>query len=90
MYRCVNSSCPEYNQVLPAEAVYLDQGNHVRCRRCHAFVRQAEQSEEAVKGVAGLTGGALLGWAVGGPAGALIGGILGGIIGAASGSSGDK
>jgi len=43
-----------------------------------------EEPPEGAKTLAGATGGALLGWAVGGPAGAAVGGFLGLIIGASS------
>lgn len=91
MYRCVNPSCRLRDNVLTGEHVYADKNNHLHCSACGQFVRHAsKQSDEAAKGVAGLAGGALLGWAVGGPAGALIGAILGGIAGAASGSAGGE
>jgi len=43
-----------------------------------------EEPPEGTKTLAGVAGGALLGWAVGGPAGAVFGGFLGLIIGASS------
>ena len=43
-----------------------------------------EEPPDGSKTLAGATGGALLGWAVGGPAGAAVGGFLGLIIGASS------
>ena len=43
-----------------------------------------EEPPEGAKTVAGVAGGALFGWAVGGPSGAAIGGFLGLIIGASS------
>lgn len=43
-----------------------------------------EEPPEGARTVAGVAGGALFGWAAGGPAGAAIGGVLGLIIGASS------
>ncbi len=43
-----------------------------------------EEPPEGARTVAGVAGGALFGWAVGGPSGAAIGGVLGLIIGASS------
>jgi outer membrane lipoprotein SlyB len=43
-----------------------------------------EEPPGGAKTLAGATGGALLGWAVGGPAGAVVGGFLGLLMGASS------
>jgi hypothetical protein len=89
-YRCWNTACPNYapGGVRLGEQHIQRINNVAFCPACgHAVEREeTEQGEDAVKGVAGAAGGALLGWAIGGPPGALVGGILGLIVTAASGS----
>ena len=46
--------------------------------------RTIEEPPGGTKTLAGATGGALVGWAVGGPPGAVVGGFLGLLMGASS------
>jgi len=89
-YECLNPRCPHYagNGVrLTNEYVYVDANRRLHCRVCRSFVRLAPaRTDGNEKRVLGATGGALVGFAVGGPAGALIGGVLGLLIGDNAGS----
>lgn len=85
-YECLNPRCPQYagNGVrLGINDVRVDAQRRLHCGVCQSFVRAAAPREDDGNGkrVAGTTGGALLGWAVGGPAGALVGGFLGFLLG---------
>ena len=64
------------------------EGQRYRCGHCGAFLPSGGTGgggDMATKTVAGVTGGALLGWSIGGPPGAIVGGIIGALIGANAG-----
>lgn len=86
MYRCVNSNCPNYGGlgiVLRNSDVLPDGTGRVYCKVCkQPVVVLTPQRDQQAKGLAGAAGGALLGWALGGPPGALIGGFIGLLLGA--------
>lgn len=85
MYECWNPQCPQYagNGVrLGNHDVYADATSRLHCNVCKSYVRASQRSNTGnEKRVAGVAGGALLGWTMGGPAGALIGGFLGLLLG---------
>lgn len=91
MFECWNTSCPNYAGAgvrLGVHEVARDRAGRLRCRTCGAYVRaRPPEPDDTARGVAGAAGGAIVGWAVGGPPGALIGGVLGLLV-AASGSRG--
>ena len=90
MFECWNSRCPNYapNGVrLKDSEVYPDAQGSMHCNTCGSYVRRAApSSDDAARGLAGAAGGALLGWAVGGPPGVLIGAVVGLILTSVSGS----
>ena len=87
-YICKNPSCEHYsgNGIVLGEAhVYADANSRLHCGACGRFVSHHETgAPRGARPTAGAAGGALLGWAVGGPGGAVIGGLIGLLAGAAA------
>lgn len=92
MYQCWNPECPWYagrGVRLRQAHVTPDQDGRPHCNACGAFVAQAPvNNDNTAKGVAGAAGGALLGYAVGGPPGLLVGILLGALLASAATSRG--
>lgn len=74
MKKCHNVVCPNFNKPIA--------DSYIVCPSCNSVLIRTEEPPEGSRPAAGLIGGALLGWAVGGPAGAILGGLFGGILGA--------
>ena len=74
MKKCHNVVCPDFNKPIA--------DSYIVCPSCNSVLIKTEEPPEGSRPAAGLIGGALLGWAVGGPAGAILGGLFGGILGA--------
>lgn len=72
-YRCDNPSCPNFEQI--SESTYPQ----TFCSSCGRPLEEVGGTGERT--VAGLAGGALLGWAVGGPVGAFWGAVIGAMLG---------
>lgn len=83
-YNCQNPSC-QYSST-KGYKILLSLPNLVRCPYCGQMTlkRTVSTPSPGARPVAGAGGGALLGWAIGGPPGAIIGGLLGLLAGAAS------
>jgi len=58
--------------------------SHFEPAKTHAGEVCEDETSRGVRTLAGITGGAIFGYAVGGPAGAALGGLTGLIIGASS------
>lgn len=74
MKKCSNPNCINYSK-----------GFHDSqdvCPLCGSTLIRADEPVSGSRPAAGFVGGALLGWAVGGPAGAIFGSIIGGLLGA--------
>ena len=82
-YKCWNPKCPYYAGY---NYIIKSQRKLETCPYCGKKSLELLSGEPAkgIKTLAGVAGGTLLGWTIGGPAGAFIGGIIGLIIGAES------
>lgn len=70
-YRCLNGRCPQFGAVSRKE----------RCPACGWGTHRLEALFDVPKIIAGVLGGALLGWAARGAPGALVGALFGGLFG---------
>lgn len=68
------SNCSTQNR-LPDQP--LAPGQRARCGKCGAFLPAPSPTDDGTRAVAAASGGALLGWSLGGPPGAIIGGLAG-------------
>ncbi len=80
-YHCWNPNCKYYGpgwEIKDAEPLS-------QCPYCQTYdlelIGTTEEIPEGSRTVAGASGGALLGWAVGGPPGLVLGGLIGFILG---------
>lgn len=74
MKKCSNPNCID-----PSQRFHDSQDV---CPSCGSPLIGTDEPVSGSRPAAGVVGGALLGWAVGGPAGAIFGSVIGGLLGA--------
>jgi hypothetical protein len=74
MKKCQNPDCANHLKIFHDS---LDE-----CPSCGSILIKTDEPVSGSRPAAGFVGGALFGWAVGGPAGAIFGSIIGGLLGA--------